>query len=69
MSDAESQAPEHDRGHPGFFGEVWRSIFPRPIVPRTDRERRKAILDFFVLQLRPVRVRRSKRFSTYNCVK
>ena len=28
-------------------------------MPRTERERRKTILDFFVLHLRPVRVRRS----------
>ncbi len=59
MSDVEPQAPEHDRGVRGFFTEVWRSVFPRPIVPRTERERRKTILDFFVLHLRPVRVRRS----------
>ncbi len=38
---------------------VWRSIFPRPIVPKTERERRKTILDVFVLHLRPVRVRRA----------
>ncbi len=37
----------------------WRSVFPGPIVPRTERERRKTILDFFVLHLRPVRVRQS----------
>ncbi len=40
-------------------GRIWRSVFPRPIVPRTDRERRKTILEFFVLHLRPVRVRQS----------
>ncbi len=44
---------------------LWRSVFPRPIVPRTDRERRKAILDFFVLHLRPVRVRRSTLIYTH----
>jgi quinol-cytochrome oxidoreductase complex cytochrome b subunit len=43
----------------GLLGRVWRSVFPRPIVPRTERERRKTILEFFVLHLRPVRVRRS----------
>jgi len=59
MSDVEPQAAEHDQGRRGFFTEVWRSVFPRPIVPRTERERRKTILDFFVLHLRPVRVRRS----------
>ena len=44
---------------PGLIGRVWRSVFPRPIVPRTEREQRKTILDFFVLHLRPVRVRQS----------
>jgi len=59
MPDAESQAPKHDRDRPGFLVEVWRSAFPRPIVPRTERERRRTIFDFFVLHLRPPRVRRS----------
>ena len=43
----------------GIFLRIWRSVFPRPIVPRTEKERRKTILDFFVLHARPVRVRRS----------
>jgi len=43
----------------GVLRRVWRSVFPRPIVPRTERERRKTILEFFLLHLRPVRVRRS----------
>ena len=43
----------------GVLLRIWRSVFPRPIVPRTERERRKTILDFFVLHMRPVRVRRS----------
>ena len=50
-------ADEHHRE--GVLLRVWRSVFPRAIVPRTERERRKTILDFFVLHLRPVRVRRS----------
>jgi quinol-cytochrome oxidoreductase complex cytochrome b subunit len=41
------------------LAEIWRSIFPRPIVPRTERERRRTILEFFALHMRPVRVRRS----------
>jgi quinol-cytochrome oxidoreductase complex cytochrome b subunit len=48
-----------DTGREGAASRIWRSVFPRPIVPRTERERRKTILDFFVLHLRPVRVRRS----------
>jgi len=43
----------------GVLRRVWRSVFPRPIVPKTERDRRKTILDFFVLHARPVRVRRS----------
>ncbi len=43
----------------GAVRRIWRSVFPRPIVPRTERERHKTILDFFVLHLRPVRVRQS----------
>ena len=43
----------------GVARRVWRSIFPRPIVPRTERERRRTILEVFVLHLRPIRVRRS----------
>ena len=42
----------------GMLLRIWRSVFPRPIVPRTERDRRKTIIDFFVLHMRPVRVRR-----------
>ena len=57
MAEVNRTAPESERG--GLVGRIWRSIFPRPIVPRTERERRKTILEFFVLHLRPVRVRQS----------
>jgi quinol-cytochrome oxidoreductase complex cytochrome b subunit len=50
---------ESDDHGGGVARRIWRSVFPRPIVPRTERERRKAVLDFFVLHLRPVRVRRA----------
>jgi quinol-cytochrome oxidoreductase complex cytochrome b subunit len=55
------QRPESDQDSDGagFWRGVWRSIFPRPIRPRTERERRRTILEFFVLHMRPVRVRRS----------
>ena len=43
----------------GMPTRIWRSIFPRAIVPRTERERHKTILEFFVLHMRPVRVRQS----------
>ncbi len=49
----------------GLARRIWRSVFPRPIVPRTERERRKTILDFFVIHMRPVRVRRSTLVYTH----
>jgi quinol-cytochrome oxidoreductase complex cytochrome b subunit len=49
----------NERRREGVLLRVWRSVFPRPIVPRTERDRHKTILDFFVLHMRPVRVRRS----------
>jgi quinol-cytochrome oxidoreductase complex cytochrome b subunit len=59
MSDSKSPAHQQDGGRPGFFAEIWRSIFERPIVPRTEREQRRKILEYFILHMRPVRVRRS----------
>jgi len=59
MSDSKSPAHQQDGGRRGFFAEIWRSIFERPIVPRTEREQRRKILEYFVLHMRPVRVRRS----------
>jgi quinol-cytochrome oxidoreductase complex cytochrome b subunit len=43
----------------GAARQVWKSVFPRPIVPRSERERRRAVLEYFVLHMRPPRVRRS----------
>ncbi len=57
MADTKNIGGEEPRE--GAVRRVWHSVFPGPIVPRTERERRKTILDFFVLHLRPVRVRRS----------
>mgnify|MGYP001819097078 CR=1 FL=1 len=54
-----NDAVKHPEKRNGLVVRIWRSIFPRPIIPRTEKERRKTILDFFVLHLRPVRVRRS----------
>ena len=31
----------------GMLLRIWRSVFPRPIVPRTERDRRKTIIDFY----------------------
>ena len=38
---------------------VVQSIFPGPVIPRTDADRRRTILEFLVLHMRPVRVRKS----------
>ncbi len=35
------------------------SIFPRSPIPRTDADRRRTILEFLILHMRPVRIRRS----------
>jgi quinol-cytochrome oxidoreductase complex cytochrome b subunit len=51
-----AKEPEEQQG---IVVRIWRSVFARPIIPRTEKERRKTILDFFVLHLRPVRVRQS----------
>jgi quinol-cytochrome oxidoreductase complex cytochrome b subunit len=59
MPDHESRSAAGDKGRQGFFAEVWRSIFPRPLVPKTERERRRSIIQYFALHMRPVRTRRS----------
>jgi quinol-cytochrome oxidoreductase complex cytochrome b subunit len=59
MPDVKPPDNDLDAQPSGFFAEIWRSIFPRPIRPRTERERRRKVLEFFVLHMRPVRVRRS----------
>ncbi len=59
MGDAPSPPSDRAAGRRGLLSEIWRSVFPRPIVPQTDRDRRRTILEFFVLHMRPVRVRRS----------
>ncbi|MEN8164522.1 MAG: cytochrome b N-terminal domain-containing protein [Acidobacteriota bacterium] len=45
------------KGH--IVKRILGSIFPRPVVPRTDADRRRTVLEFLVLHMRPVRVRRS----------
>jgi quinol-cytochrome oxidoreductase complex cytochrome b subunit len=42
---------------PGLARQVWRSVFRRPVVPRTDRERAWTTLNLLLLHLRPVRLR------------
>ena len=59
MSDSKTPATDENVHRASVIGEIWRSVFPRPLVPRTERERRRTVLEFFVLHMRPVRVRRS----------
>jgi quinol-cytochrome oxidoreductase complex cytochrome b subunit len=59
MADEDNATMGAKQGAASLPRRVWRSIFPRPIVPRTERERRRTILEFFVLHMRPVRVRRT----------
>ena len=42
-----------------ILGRIYRSIVLRPVVPKTDADRRRTILEFLVLHMRPVRVRQS----------
>jgi quinol-cytochrome oxidoreductase complex cytochrome b subunit len=41
---------------PRLVQRVWRSIFRGPVAPRTDQERKQAIVHNLILHLRPVRV-------------
>ncbi|RME72021.1 MAG: DUF4405 domain-containing protein [Chloroflexi bacterium] len=36
-----------------FVSRVWRSIFRRPLVPRSDRERKLMVLDSLILHIHP----------------
>jgi quinol-cytochrome oxidoreductase complex cytochrome b subunit len=45
--------PDHRHG---FLQQVWRSVFPRPLVARTDRERASLTRFTFLLHLRPVQL-------------
>jgi quinol-cytochrome oxidoreductase complex cytochrome b subunit len=58
MAESNPTPPEGE-SRSGILSTVWRSIFQRPIRPRTDRERRRKILEYFVIHMRPVQVRRS----------
>jgi len=40
----------------GLIRQVWRSVFPRPLVARTDRERASLTRFTFLLHLRPVQL-------------
>ena len=50
-------APDHLRRGPlELARRVWRSIFPEPVVPRTDRERRRVVVHTLLLHFRPVQL-------------
>ena len=35
---------------------IWKSVFPAPIAPRTERERKRVVLNHLLIHMRPVRV-------------
>jgi len=41
-----------------LIGRILGSIFQDPIIPRNERERRRTILNFLILHIRPLRVRK-----------
>ena len=41
---------------PTFLQRVWRSIFPDPLIPQSDRERKRFLLKNLVLHFRPLTV-------------
>lgn len=41
---------------PSLPRRIWRSIFRTPLTPRTERERKRVVLNHLVLHMRPVRV-------------
>ena len=43
-------------GKPTFLQRVWRSIFPDPLIPQSDRERKRFLLKNLVLHFRPLTV-------------
>ncbi len=47
---------ERAPSRPGLVGRIVQSVFPRPIVPRSDADRRRTVLEFLVLHMRPVRL-------------
>jgi len=50
-----SEAPDTARAD-SLPGRIWRSIFRTPLTPRTERERKRVVLNHLLLHMRPVRV-------------
>ena len=40
----------------GFFRQIFRSIFPDPLVPKSDQERKRYLLKNLILHFRPATV-------------
>jgi quinol-cytochrome oxidoreductase complex cytochrome b subunit len=52
-----AERPTEDRENgPGLASRIWRSIFHTSLTPRTERERKRVVLNHLVLHMRPVRV-------------
>ena len=41
---------------PGFIRRIWHSIFSDPVYPRTERDRKRFVLKYLLLHLRPATV-------------
>jgi len=40
----------------GFFHQIFRSIFPHPLIPKSDQERKRYLLKNLILHFRPITV-------------
>ncbi|MEE4273465.1 MAG: cytochrome b N-terminal domain-containing protein [Thermoanaerobaculales bacterium] len=47
---------DHEERERGLMRRVWRSVFPGPVIPATDRERRWVVVNTLLLHLRPAQV-------------
>ncbi len=54
--DAAGDAEASDERQPGLPTRIWRSVFRTPLTPRTERERKRVVLNHLILHMRPVRV-------------
>ena len=54
--DAAADAGASEQDQPGLTTRLWRSVFRTPLTPRTERERKRVVLNHLVLHMRPVRV-------------
>jgi quinol-cytochrome oxidoreductase complex cytochrome b subunit len=54
--DAAAESDPSVESRPGLPVRIWRSVFRTPLTPRTERERKRVVLNHLVLHMRPVRV-------------